>query len=144
MNPISMDPVRTAFRGLSKAADTGTAAAGAVGGAVINGMAGGVKGAATGVRAGLDTGSRSPAAAALTLGAIGAAGLVEWPLLVTVGGAALVVHQLNQRNGGDAAPPDRAPAETPRKTTARSATKSTRKPAKSASKAPATKRSTSK
>ncbi|GAB3221749.1 hypothetical protein [Mycolicibacterium hippocampi] len=100
-----MSAISTAFRGLTKVADATTATAGAVGGAAINGVAGGVRGAANGVRTGLSSGSRSPAAAALTIGAIGAAGLVEWPLLVTVGGAALVVHRLSQRAGeADAAP----------------------------------------
>lgn len=107
-----MSAISTVFRGLAKVADATTATAGAVGGAAISGVAGGVRGAANGVRAGLSSGSRSPAAAALTIGAIGAAGLVEWPLLVTVGGAALVVHKLSQRAGeADAGRP--APAMNP-------------------------------
>ncbi len=90
-------PFSVAVRGVAKVADATTAAAGAVGGAAISGAVGGLRGAAAGVRSGMDSGSRSSAAAALTLGAVGAAGLVEWPVLVAVGGAALVVHQLNQR-----------------------------------------------
>ncbi|WP_231750988.1 hypothetical protein [Mycobacterium sp. NAZ190054] len=87
-------------------------------------VVGGVQGVAGGVRAGLSNGSRSPAAAALTLGAIGAAGLVEWPLLLTVGGAALVVHQLGQR----AAEPQAAPQNSspPAKKAARKTTSSRR------------------
>lgn len=126
-----MNPISTAFRGLTKVADATTAAAGAVGGAAISGMVGGVQGAAAGARSGLSSGSRSPAAAALTLGAIGAAGLVEWPVLVTVGGAALVMHQLGQRAGQPAtarrhtSPPAKKaaarPTKTARKTTPRRA-----------------------
>ncbi|SEH89261.1 hypothetical protein SAMN04489835_5355 [Mycolicibacterium rutilum] len=91
-----MNIVSTAARIVTKTADTATAAAGAVGGAAVSGVVGGVQGVAAGVRRGLDDGSRSSAAAALTLGAVGAAGLVEWPVLLTVGGAALVIRQLNR------------------------------------------------
>jgi hypothetical protein len=45
--------------------------------------------------------------AALTLGALGAAGLVEWPVLLAIGGSALVVHQLSSRSDGQ---PSAAPA----------------------------------
>src|SRR6476659_9920005 len=93
-----MDIVSGAVRVVTKAADATTAAAGAVGGAAINGIAGGIQGTASGVRRGLGDGSHSSAAAALTLAAIGAAGLVEWPVLLAVGGTALVVHRLNQRS----------------------------------------------
>lgn len=96
-----MNIVSAATRAVAKTADVTTAAAGAVGGAAVNGVIGGLRGAASGVRAGLDNGSQSPAAAALTIGAIGAAGLVEWPVLLTVGGAALVVRQLNQRSSAE-------------------------------------------
>lgn len=121
MNAIS-GPVSTAVRGVVKAADAATAAAGAVGGAAVNGVVGGVKGAAAGARSGLGGGSRSTAAAALTLGAIGAAGLVEWPVLVAVGGTALVVHQLSRRapDGGHALP-SQAPPHPAAKTTSRPA-----------------------
>jgi hypothetical protein len=124
--------VSMAVRGLVKVADTTTAAAGAVGGAVVSGAVGGVQGAAAGVRNGLGDGSRSTAAAALTLGAIGAAGLVEWPLVVAVGGAALVVHQLGRR----AADSDQAlptPAAAPRKAAPAKATGTPRKTARKAS-----------
>lgn len=114
-----MNPISTAYRGLTKAADATTAVAGAVGGAAVTGMLGGIQGVATGVRSGLSSGSRSSAAAALTLGAIGAAGLVEWPVLLTVGGAALVIHQLGHRADGASAQHDASPP--PRKSTARKA-----------------------
>ena len=82
---------------VSGAANATTSAVGAVGGAaiggVVGGVVGGVRGAASGVRSGMESGSHSTPAAALTLAAVGAAGLVEWPVLVTVGGAALVLRQ---------------------------------------------------
>jgi hypothetical protein len=34
---------------------------------------------------------------------LGAAGLVEWPVLLTVGGTALVVHHLSRRSDGQPA-----------------------------------------
>jgi hypothetical protein len=34
-------------------------------------------------------------AAALTLGALGVAGLIEWPLVLAIGGGALLLRQLN-------------------------------------------------
>lgn len=92
-----MNIVSGALQAVSRTADAATAAAGAVGGAAVNGAVGGIKGVGAGIRSGVSQGSRSPAAAALTLAAVGAAGLVEWPVLLTVGGAALVVHQINQR-----------------------------------------------
>ncbi len=85
-------------------ADATTAAAGAVGGAAVNGVIGGVQGAAAGVKNGLSSGSHSAPAAALTVAAIGAAGLVDWPVLLGVGGAALVVRQLSQRSSRRSSP----------------------------------------
>lgn len=104
-----MNPISTAYRGLTKVADATTAAAGAVGGAAVSGVIGGVQGVANGVRSGVSSGSRSSAAAALTLGAVGAAGLVEWPVLLGVGGAALVMHQLGHRDDGTPAPQQEVP-----------------------------------
>lgn len=102
--------VGDAARVIARAADVTTAAAGAVSGAAINGVIGGLQGTATGLRDGVAKGSRSSAAAALTLGAVGAVGLVEWPLLLTVGGGALVVHQLSRRSDGSG---DREPGPAP-------------------------------
>ncbi|MEV6137078.1 hypothetical protein AB0L63_13675 [Nocardia sp. NPDC051990] len=85
-------------------ADATTAVAGAVGGAAVNGVIGGIQGVADGVKSGLSSGSHSAPAAALTVAAIGAAGLVEWPVLLSVGGAALVVHQINQRSSSRPSP----------------------------------------
>ncbi|WP_433684677.1 hypothetical protein [Nocardia sp. CA-119907] len=84
---------------IARTADATTAAAGAVGGAAVNGVIGGIQGVAVGVKNGLSTGSHSTSAAALTFAAIGAAGLVDWPVLLGVGGAALVVQRLGQRSG---------------------------------------------
>ena len=92
-----MDVVQGAVRVVTKTADATTAAAGAVGGAAINGVIGGMRGTAAGLRSGLADGSQSSTAAALTLAAVGAAGLVEWPVLLAVGGTALVVHKLSQQ-----------------------------------------------
>ena len=87
--------VRNVSRTVSRAASATTAAAGAVGGAAVNGVVGAVTGAAAGVQKGIDKGSHSTPAAALTLGALGVAGLVEWPLLLAVGGGALLLRRLN-------------------------------------------------
>ncbi|MBO0676233.1 hypothetical protein JRC04_02010 [Mycolicibacterium sp. S2-37] len=132
-----MSIVNGAVRIVTRTADATTAAAGAVGGAAVNGIVGGLQGTAAGIRDGLGKGSQSPAAAAITLGALGAAGLVEWPLLLAVGGGALVVHQLSRRSDGDpASPPLRsvqatdAPARPAKRATAKK-TAPARKPATS-------------
>lgn len=91
-------------RAAGRAATMTTEAAGAIGGAAVNGVIGGVKGVAGGVQRGISQGSHSTPAAALTLGALGAAGLVEWPVLVAVGGTALVLKKLNDRPGAAQAP----------------------------------------
>lgn len=100
---------RKLTRAVGRAATMTTEAAGAVGGAAVNGVVGGVKGAAAGVQRGLSSGSHSTPAAALTLGALGVAGLVEWPVLAAVGGAALLLRQLNNRQATPA-PTKAAPA----------------------------------
>jgi hypothetical protein len=129
-----MDIFRDAARVATRTADATTAAAGAVGGAAINGVIGGLQGTLAGIRNGVSSGSHSTPAAALTLGVIGAAGLVEWPVLLAVGGTALVIHQLSNRSdGGRALAPatplrsvgggsSQAPRKSaPRKSTARKA-----------------------
>ncbi|WP_439956999.1 hypothetical protein [Nocardia miyunensis] len=80
------------------------AVTGAVGGAAVNGVFGGIKGAAVGMRDGMSSGSHSTSAAVLTLSAIGAAGLVDWPVLLGVGGAALVVQRLGHRSARSPTP----------------------------------------
>ncbi|MBX9642083.1 MAG: hypothetical protein K2X97_20870 [Mycobacteriaceae bacterium] len=87
--------MRTMGRTVSRAATATTSAAGAVGGAAVNGVVGGVRGAAEGIQQGLSTGSKSTPAAALAIGAIGAAGLVEWPILLAVGGGALLLRKMS-------------------------------------------------
>jgi hypothetical protein len=96
-----------AARIVVRSAEAAAAAAGAVGGAAVNGVIGGLQGTANGIKNGASSGSHSTPAAVLTLGAIGAAGLVEWPVLLGIGGTALVLRQLNQRTGG--APPTAKP-----------------------------------
>ena len=89
-----MNVVQGAGRSVVRVANASTAAAGAVGGAAFGGVVGGVKGTVAGVREGIASGSHSVPAAALTLGVVGVVGLVDWPLLVIAGGAALLIHQL--------------------------------------------------
>jgi hypothetical protein len=117
---INMGAVDSAVQGLGKtvgrAATATTQAAGAVGGAAVDGVIGGVTGLADGVRRGLRSGSRSTPAAAVTVGALGLAGLVEWPVLLTAGGAALLLRQLYQQPD-KAAKPVSANASTPAKST---------------------------
>ena len=98
-----MDVTGGARRGLIRTADATTATAGAVGGAVVTGALGAIEGAAAGVRNGAKRGGGSSVAAALTLAAVGAVGLMEWPVVVGIGGAALLIHHLGQR--GRANPP---------------------------------------
>jgi len=97
--------VRGVGRTVNRAAEATTATAGAVGGAAVNGVVGGVKGAAEGIQRGIGSGSKSTAAAALAIGALGVAGLVEWPILVAVGGGALVLQRLNHKPDGSASKP---------------------------------------
>jgi hypothetical protein len=47
------------------------------------------------VQKGIGSGSHSTPAAALTLGALGVAGLLEWPVVLAIGGGALLLRQLN-------------------------------------------------
>ena len=98
---VIMSVVGGAVRGVgktvSRAATVTTEAAGAVGGAAVNGVVGGVTGAAQGIKRGVSTGSHSTPAAALALGALGVAGLVEWPVLLAVGGGALLLRRMSRK-----------------------------------------------
>jgi hypothetical protein len=89
--------VRMVGETVSRAATVTTEAAGAVGGAAVNGVVGGVKGAAEGIKRGVSTGSHSTPAAALALGALGVVGLVEWPVLLAVGGGALLLRRMSRK-----------------------------------------------
>jgi hypothetical protein len=93
-----MNPIRGAVRAVTNTANAAAAAAGAVGGAAVSGVIGGVQGTAQGVRNGLANGTHSTPAAALTFAALGATGLVEWPVLLTVGGAVILVRQLTRQS----------------------------------------------
>jgi len=74
-----------------------TTAAGAASGGALGATLGALRGAADGVRGGAEKGSRSPTAAALTAVALGVTGILDWPLLLTVGSTALVVNRLTSR-----------------------------------------------
>lgn len=100
MMSVVSGAVRTAGRAVGRAATTTTMAAGAVGGAAVDGVVGAVKGAAAGIRHGAGSGSHSTPAAALTLTALGVSGLVQWPILLAVGGTALAWRQLNRKPEG--------------------------------------------
>jgi hypothetical protein len=89
--------VRNVGKAVSGAAAATTAAAGAVGGAAVSGVVGGVTGAAQGIKRGVSEGSHSTPAAALALGALGITGLVEWPVLLAVGGGALLLRRMSQK-----------------------------------------------
>ena len=96
-----MNVFRDTLRIASRTADASIAAPGAIGGAAVNGVVGGIKGVIGGVRTGLSDGSRSVPAAALTVAAVGAAGLVEWPVLLPIGETVLGVHYLMHRSDGE-------------------------------------------
>jgi hypothetical protein len=129
--------VRNVGRTVNRAASATTAAAGAVGGAAISGVVGGVKGAAEGVQRGIGSGSKSTPAAALAIAALGVTGLVEWPILLAVGGGALVLRKLSERPEESQSPaqarlapvPDKPAAEkaAPRKTAAKTPAKAAKK-----------------
>lgn len=97
--------VRSVGRTVNRAATATTATAGAIGGAAVNGVVGGIKGAAEGIQQGISKGSKSTPAAAVALGALGVAGLVEWPVLLAVGGGALVLQRMTRRQNGSAPAP---------------------------------------
>ncbi|KLO27487.1 membrane protein [Mycolicibacter heraklionensis] len=138
MNAVA-GTVRKVAGAANRAVTMTTEAAGAIGGAAVNGVIGGVKGAAGGVQRGLRTGSHSTPAAALTLGALGVAGLVEWPVLVAVGGTALVLKQLTNRSD-DSKAPAKAPAAPARPLKAAPPAKAT-KPVKSTNSSTSSRRS---
>ena len=113
-----MNLIQGAARVVTQSAEATLAAAGAVGGAAVNGVIGGVQGAVTGIKNGVSSGSHSTPAAALAIAAIGATGLVEWPILLGVGGTAIVVRQLKQRSEGQEKPTLAAVPNAPQRTSA--------------------------
>lgn len=73
-----------------------TATAGALGGGAVGAGLGAIRGAGEGIVDGAQKGSRSTPAAALTAVVLGAAGIVDWPLLLAAGGTALLVARLTR------------------------------------------------
>ena len=108
-----MGSSRRAVRVVTDSAHAATAAAGAMGGAAVSGVVGGIRGTAAGVKNGLKRGGDSTPAAVLTLGAIGAVGLVEWPVLAIVGGTALLVRELAKPSPEDKPQPPAAVTSSP-------------------------------
>jgi hypothetical protein len=89
-----MDVVVGTARAVTGAGAAATATLGAVGGAAVGGLVGSVKGAAVGAAEGARRGSHSTPTAVLTLGAVALTGVVQWPIVAAVGGAAVVLDQL--------------------------------------------------
>ena len=92
-----MNLVSGAARVATGAGEAATATLGAIGGAAVGGLVGSMKGAATGASEGARRGSQSTPAAVLTMGAVAATGVVQWPIVAAVGGTALVLEQLKPR-----------------------------------------------
>jgi uncharacterized protein YdaT len=65
--------------------------------AVTGAATGAVDGAIRGAGQALGSGPRATPAAALAVAAVGAAGLIEWPVLLLASGTALVVRQLRHK-----------------------------------------------
>ena len=74
-----------------------TGATAAITGAAYGAATGAVDGAIRGAGQGLGSGPRATPAAALAVAAVGAAGLIEWPVLLLASGTALVVRQLRHK-----------------------------------------------
>ena len=90
----AMNITRRASRVVVGTLDAATSTVGALGGAAVGAVTGGVRGSAVGLRDGLVDGSHSTPAALVTLGTLGAVGLVEWPVILGVGTVALLVRYL--------------------------------------------------
>lgn len=89
-------------------AGAATTAAGAVSGAVAGGGLGALSGAVRGVTGGVGQGRRSTPAAMITLAVVGITGIVEWPVLIVAGGAAIVLDKVINQDpmAGPHAPAD--------------------------------------
>ncbi len=92
-----MELANKAARAAANAITATTEAAGAVMGAAVGGVLGSVKGVAEGVASGSRAGAHSTPAAAVGLTAVGALGILEWPVVLAIGGTGLVLRQLNTR-----------------------------------------------
>lgn len=128
-----MNIMQGAVRVVTRSAEATVATAGAVGGAAVSGVIGGMQGTVNGIKNGMSNGTHSTPAAALTLAAIGATGLVEWPIVLGVGGTALVVRRLAQRSDGRPSPNVTAAQDAPQPAAAKPAAK--RSPARKTTKA---------
>ena len=72
--------------------------AGAVSGAAVGGSLGAVRGTTQGAAHGAVRARHSTAAAALTVAAVGAAGLIEWPVLLLAAGTAVTLDKVINRS----------------------------------------------
>jgi hypothetical protein len=93
-----MRPFRTPIRAIEDTAAVIAGTAGAVAGATAGAAVGGLGGAYRGAKEGIGIGARSTPAALVTLAAIGAAGLIDWPILLAGGSATLLLRQLRNTN----------------------------------------------
>ncbi|MDF3312755.1 hypothetical protein P3H15_48350 [Rhodococcus sp. T2V] len=98
-----MNLVSGAARAVTGVGEAATAALGAIGAATVGGLVGSLKGAAAGA-AGAHRGSHSTPAAVLTMDAVAATGVVQWPIAAAVGGTALVLDQLKSGTSGQQKP----------------------------------------
>jgi hypothetical protein len=89
-----MGILTSAARTTTGLASATTSAAGAVAGASVGGALGAVRGAVHGATIGIGEGSQSRPAAALGLAALGVSGLVDWPVVLIGGGAALILDSV--------------------------------------------------
>ncbi|WP_068156510.1 hypothetical protein [Rhodococcus phenolicus] len=87
-----MNVLKGTARLVSGAGETAVATVGAVGGAAVGSVGGSVRGAVEGALGGARYGRRSTPVALATMGAVGAAGLVEWPIVLAAGGTALALR----------------------------------------------------
>ena len=78
----------------------GVLSGGAVGGGV-GALSGVARGLTQGVAAGAARGRHSTAATVITLTAVGVSGLVDWPILLATGGAAIVLDKAINRHPGE-------------------------------------------
>ena len=108
-----MNVVSGTARVATGAGEAATATFGAVGGAAVGVLVGGMKGAAVGAAEGARRGSHSTPAAVLTMGAVAVTGVVQWPIVAAVGGAALVLDQLKLGTKPDKPKSDQQSTGTP-------------------------------
>lgn len=98
-----MNVMKGTARVVTGAGEIAVSAVGAVGGAAAGSIGGGIRGAVEGAVGGAHYGRRSTPMALATMGAAGAVGLVEWPILLAAGGTALVLRSLRpERSDSDA------------------------------------------